>query len=63
MYLKDLRPKLATLESGEALFLNINGQRINVKKLTQIYAQVTMNDLSRVYKETHPAAKSNINNL
>lgn len=29
----------------------------------QIYAQVTMNDLSRVYKETHPAAKLNINNL
>jgi len=114
VYLKDLRPKLATFESGEAVFLNINGQRIKVKKLTemvgryvsrsgtntigachvfrhaaathmlrngadiryvqellghadisstQIYAQVTMNDLSRVYKETHPAAKQNINNL
>ncbi|PJF38078.1 MAG: hypothetical protein CUN55_18835 [Phototrophicales bacterium] len=107
-YIKNLRPKLATFESGDALFLNINGQRIKVKKLTetigryvsragtyaegschvlrhaaathmlrngadiryvqellghadtsstQIYAQVTMNDLNRVYKETHPAAQ------
>ena len=107
-YLKQLRPKLATFESGEALFLNANGHRIKSKKLTemlgqyisrsgvhasgachvlrhaaathmlrngadiryvqellghadisstQIYAQDTMNDLNRVYKETHPAAQ------
>ncbi len=106
-YLKDLRPRLATLASGEALFLTQAGQRMKPHKVTdmvtkcvnrsgidnkgschllrhltatemlrhgadirevqemlghsdisstQIYAHVTINDLNRVYYQTHPAA-------
>ncbi len=110
-YLKGLRPRLANLSSGEALFLTEAGNRMNPHKVTdmvtkcvnrsgidkkgachilrhatatemlrhgadirevqemlghsdisstQIYAHVTINDLNRVYYETHPAAKGSI---
>jgi integrase/recombinase XerD len=106
-YLKELRPKLATFSSGDALFLTQSGQRMKPHKVTdmvtkcvnrsgidkkgschllrhltatemlrhgadirevqemlghsdisstQIYAHVTINDLNRVYYQTHPAA-------
>ena len=108
-YLKEMRPRLASLASGEALFLTEAGQRMKPHKVTdmvtkcvnlsgidkkgachllrhatatemlrhgadirevqemlghsdisstQIYAHVTINDLNRVYYETHPAACS-----
>lgn len=106
-YLKEMRPMLAKLASGEALFLTEAGQRMKPHKVTdmvtrcvdrsgidkkgschllrhatatemlrhgadirevqemlghsdisstQIYAHVTINDLNRVYYQTHPAA-------
>jgi len=108
-YLKEMRPKHASLASGEVLFLTEAGQRMKSHKVTdmvtkcvnrsgidkkgachilrhatatemlrhgadirevqemlghsdisstQIYAHVTINDLNRVYYETHPAARS-----
>lgn len=108
-YLKEMRPKLAKLASGEALFLTETGHRMKPHKVTdmvtkcvnrsgidkkgschllrhatatemlrhgadirevqemlghsdisstQIYAHVTINDLNRVYYQTHPAAIS-----
>lgn len=108
-YLKEMRPKLARLASGEALFLTEAGHRMKPHKVTdmvtkcvdrsgidkkgschllrhatatemlrhgadirevqemlghsdisstQIYAHVTINDLNRVYYQTHPAAIS-----
>jgi len=108
-YLKEMRPRLASLASGEALFLTMAGNRMKPHKVTdmvtkcvnrsgidkkgachilrhatgtemlrngadirevqemlghsdisstQIYAHVTINDLNRVYYETHPAARS-----
>lgn len=108
-YLIGLRPKLARLASGEALFLTEKGQQMKPHKVTdmvtkcvnrsgidkkgachllrhatatemlrhgadirevqemlghsdisstQIYAHVTINDLNRVYYQTHPAARS-----
>jgi len=108
-YLKEMRPKLASLASGEALFLTEAGNRMKPHKVTdmvtkcvkrsgidkkgschilrhatatemlrhgadirevqemlghsdisstQIYAHVTINDLNRVYYETHPATRS-----
>lgn len=111
-YLKEMRPKLASLASGEALFLTERGQRMKPHKVTdmvtkcvdrsgidkkgachllrhatatemlrhgadirevqvmlghsdisstQIYAHVTINDLNRVYYETHPAARPDTN--
>lgn len=107
-YLKEIRPKLASLSSGDALFLTAIGNRMKPHKVTdmvtncvkrsgidkkgachllrhatatemlrhgagirevqemlghrdisstQIYAHVTINDLNRVYYETHPAAQ------
>lgn len=107
-YLKEMRPQLASLASGEALFLTQAGQRMKPHKVTdmvskcvtrsgvdkkgschllrhatatemlrhgadirevqemlghsdisstQIYAHVTINDLNRVYYETHPATR------
>ncbi len=107
-YLKEIRPRLACLASGDALFLTEAGHRMNPHKVTdmvthcvvrsgidkkgachllrhatatemlrhgadirqvqemlghsdisstQIYTHVTIRDLSRVYYETHPAAK------
>lgn len=107
-YLKEMRPSLASLSSGEALFLTQGGQRMKPHKITdmvtkcvnrsgidkkgachmlrhatatemlrngadirqvqemlghsdisstQIYAHVTINDLNKVYYETHPAAQ------
>lgn len=106
-YLRDLRPELAKLSTGDELFLTSDGARIKPHKVTdmvtkcvarsginkkgachqlrhatatemlrrgadirqvqemlghqdisstQIYAHVTINDLTRVYYETHPAA-------
>jgi len=106
-YLKEMRPRLASLASGEALFLTEIGARMKPHKVTdmvtkcvnrsgidkkgachllrhatatemlrngadirevqemlghsdisstQIYAHVIINDLNRVYYETHPAA-------
>lgn len=111
-YLKEFRPQLATLESGNALFINQSGKRLSNHKLTdlvggyirrsgvrdkgachvfrhasatnmlrggadiryvqemlghqhisstQLYTHVAIGDLSRVYKETHPAAKGGSN--
>ena len=108
-YLKEMRPKLASLASGEALFLTEIGARMKPHKVTdmvtkcvnrsgidkkgachllrhatatemlrngadiremqemlghsdisstQIYAHVTINDLNRVYYETHPATRA-----
>jgi len=108
-YLKELRPTLVGLDSGEALFLGATGKRIRTSKLsdmvgayvrrsgvsksgachlfrhaaatamlrngadiryvqemlghlditsTQIYTRVTVMDLTRVYNDTHPAARS-----
>lgn len=108
-YLKELRPNLQNLDSGEALFLGATGKRIRPSKLsdmvsacvqrsgvgksgschlfrhaaatamlrngadiryvqemlghlditsTQIYTRVTVMDLTRVYNETHPAARN-----
>jgi integrase/recombinase XerD len=107
-YLKEMRPSLASLASGDALFLTEAGQRMKAHKVTgmvtkcversgidkkgschllrhatatemlrhgadirevqemlghsdisstQIYAHVTINDLNRVYYQTHPAAR------
>lgn len=107
-YLKEMRPRLARLSSGDALFLTDTGNRMQPHKVTdmvtkcinrsgidksgschlmrhatatemlrngadirevqemlghsdisstQIYAHVTINDLNRVYYETHPAAR------
>jgi len=107
-YIKEVRPRLASLASGEALFLTEAGNRMKPHKVTdmvtkcvnrsgidkkgachilrhatatemlrhgadirevqemlghsdisstQIYAHVTINDLNRVYYETHPAAQ------
>jgi integrase/recombinase XerD len=107
-YLKELRPNLQNLDSGEALFLGATGKRIRPSKLsgmvsacvqrsgvgksgschlfrhaaatamlrngadiryvqemlghlditsTQIYTRVTVMDLTRVYNDTHPAAR------
>ncbi len=107
-YMKKLRPKLSTFETGNALFINQLGKRINNRKLTDLvgkymrrsglrdkgschlfrhasatnmlraganiryvqeflghkhisstqrYTHIAINDLSKVYKETHPAAK------
>lgn len=107
-YLKEMRPRLANLSSGDALFLTEAGNRMQPHKVTdmvtrcinrsgidksgschllrhatatemlrngadirevqemlghsdisstQIYAHVTINDLNRVYYETHPAAR------
>jgi len=108
-YLKEMRPSLASLASGDALFLTEAGQRMKAHKVTgmvtkcversgidkkgschllrhatatemlrhgadirevqemlghsdisstQIYAHVTINDLNRVYYQTHPAAQT-----
>ncbi len=38
-YIKELRPELATLESGEALFLGQTGKRIQNSKLTDIVGE------------------------
>lgn len=108
-YLKELRPILASIESGEALFLGNTGNRIRSSKLsdlvsdyiqrsgigksgschlfrhaaatamlrngadiryvqemlghlditsTQIYTRVTVMDLTKVYNDTHPAART-----
>jgi integrase/recombinase XerD len=107
-YVKELRPELTTFESGNALFVNQSGKRLNNNKLTdlvgsyirrsglrdkgachlfrhatatnmlrggadiryvqemlghkhitstQLYTHVAIGDLTKVYKETHPAAK------
>jgi integrase/recombinase XerD len=106
-YIDELRPKLASIESGDALFLGLRGQRLELSALTElvgnyvarsgvgkqgachlfrhtaathmvrggadvrfvqeflghkdinstiIYTHLTINDLSEVYSDCHPAA-------